>query len=78
MTSLGHQFMTSMEVADRLRITDSTIRAQIRKGKLTGVKRGGIWLFALDEVERYERENQARRKGGRPKSTRSRGGSASP
>ncbi len=61
--------MTSMEVSGRLRISDSTIRAQIGKGKLFGEKRGGIWLFTIDEVERYERENQARRKGGRPRSS---------
>jgi len=54
-----------MEAAACLRITDSTIRAQIRRGKLTGAKRGGIWLFEVDEVERYARENQVRRKGGR-------------
>lgn len=60
--------MTSMEVSDRLHITDSTIRAQVGKGKLSGEKRGGIWIFTVDEVERYARENQPRRKGGRPKS----------
>jgi excisionase family DNA binding protein len=60
-------FLTSMEAADRLKITDSTIRAQIKKGKLKAKKRGGIWLFALDEVERYTRENQPRRRGGRPR-----------
>ena len=61
--------MTSMEVADRLHITDSTIRAQRGKGKLEGEKHGGIWLFTRDEVERYARENQSRRKGGRPRTT---------
>ena len=58
-----------MEAAACLRITDSTIRAQIRKGKLRGEKRGGIWLFAIVEVERYARENQTHRKGGRPRSS---------
>lgn len=60
--------MTSMEAAAHLGITDSTIRAQVGKGKLKGQKRGGIWLFRLDEVERYARENQVRRKGGAKKS----------
>jgi len=63
----GNDILTSMEAAAFLRITDSTIRAQIRRGKLKGKKRGGIWLFTLDEVERYARENQVRRKGGRHK-----------
>lgn len=69
MTEPGDQFLTSMEAAACLRITDSTIRAQIKKGKLTGMKRAGAWFFTLEEVARYARENQIRRKGGRSRST---------
>lgn len=56
-----------MEAATQLQVTDSTIRAQIKKGKLKGEKRGGIWLLTPGEVSRYARENQSRRKGGRHK-----------
>lgn len=63
------EMLTSMETAAVLRITDSTIRAQIKKGKLTGLKRAGVWFFTLEEVARYARENQIRRKGGRSRST---------
>lgn len=70
MAKSANRLMTSMEVAHRLEVTDSTIRAQQGKGKLEGEKHGGIWLFRSSEVERYARENQSRRRGGRPKSTR--------
>lgn len=69
MTSPGGQILTSIEAAARLGITDATIRAQKGKGKLHGVKHGGIWIFTAEEVERYARENQVRRKGGRASSS---------
>lgn len=61
--------LTSLETAAFLHITDSTIRAQRKKGKLTGMKRAGAWFFTLEEVQRYARENQVLRKGGRSRST---------
>lgn len=67
-SSSGH-VLTSSEAAARLDITDATIRAQRIKGKLHGVKHGGVWIFLVDEIERYARENQIRRKGGRARSS---------
>lgn len=69
MTSSSGHILTSSEAAARLDITDATIRAQRKKGKLQGVKHGGVWIFTVEEVERYARENQIRRKGGRARSS---------
>jgi excisionase family DNA binding protein len=63
-------YMTTQEAAKRLGITDSTVRAQIGKGKLSATMFGPIWLIAITEVERYARENQPTRRGGRARGSR--------
>lgn len=69
MTSSRDQVLTTSEAADRLGITNATIRAQIGKGKLHGERHGGVWILTVDEVVRYARENQVHRKGGRARSS---------
>lgn len=61
------RYLTTQQAANRLGITDSTVRAQIGKGKIAGKMFGPIWLIALVEVERYALENQPARRGGRPR-----------
>jgi excisionase family DNA binding protein len=67
-------YLTTQQAADRLGITDSTVRAQIGKGKLEARTFASILLIAPAEVERYARENQPARRGGRPSKRGTRSG----
>lgn len=44
---------TVTELAEYLDVDTSYIRAEIRRGKLTGVKRGGIWLISDGIVQEW-------------------------
>ncbi len=58
-------YVTTTQAAQRLGVTGGTVRAQIGKGKLDATKLGPIQVIRTDELERYARENQPRRRGGR-------------
>lgn len=49
--------MTLTEAAERLGLAPSTLRVQLRNGKLRGVKRGRDWWITAGEVERYAAEH---------------------
>jgi excisionase family DNA binding protein len=50
--------MTLIEAADLLGLDSSTLRWQIRKGKLKAKKVGRDWQVTRREVERYRLEVQ--------------------
>ena len=50
--------MPLREAAEALGLEQSTLRHQIRNGKLAATKRGRDWYVDPLEVERYKRENQ--------------------
>lgn len=50
--------LTLAEAAERLGVLPSTLRHQIRNGKLRATKPGRDWLVTEREVERYARENR--------------------
>jgi len=50
--------MTIPEAAEALGLAASTLRHQIRNQKLRAHKVGRDWHVALEEVERYRRENR--------------------
>jgi excisionase family DNA binding protein len=47
--------LTIKEVSSRLGRAPATLRAQIKRGSLTAVKRGRDWHIEEAEVERYRR-----------------------
>lgn len=49
--------MTLTEAAARLGVAASTLRWQIKNGKLKAKKVGPIWTVSEKEVERYRRES---------------------
>lgn len=53
--------MTLKEAAERLGVSPSTLRWQIRNGKLKARKLGRDWWVTPNEVERYGRENRRER-----------------
>ena len=50
--------MTLIQAAELLGVSPSTLRVQIRKGKLHAEKIGRDWHLTAKEVARYERENK--------------------
>ena len=50
--------LTLQEAARRLGVAASTLRVQLRNGKLRGKKVGPIWTLSEKEVERYRRESK--------------------
>ena len=50
--------MSLAEAADELGLAPSTLRHQIRRGKLKARKRGRDWFVSALEVERYAAENR--------------------
>jgi excisionase family DNA binding protein len=50
--------MTLTEAAERLGLSPSTLRVQIRNGRLKARKVGRDWHVTPAEVERYRRENR--------------------
>lgn len=52
-------FLSLAEAAAALELSASTLRHQIRNGKLQARKVGRGWYVTADEVERYRRENRA-------------------
>lgn len=50
--------LTLTEAAARLGVAASTLRVQIRNGKLKARKMGRDWTVSEREVERYARENR--------------------
>jgi len=47
------EFLTTAEVADRLRLSPPTIRMLIRTGAVTAVNPDRIWLITTAELDRY-------------------------
>jgi excisionase family DNA binding protein len=54
--------MTLREAAEILGLAPSTLRVQIRNGKLAAVKRGRDWDVAPAELERYRATSLSERK----------------
>lgn len=52
--------MTLAEAADRLGLDASTLRHQIRKGRLAATRHGPIWWVTETELERYRRASLGR------------------
>ena len=50
--------MTLREAAALLGVTAATLRQQIAKGKLRGVKRGRDWHVTPREVARYRKDSK--------------------
>jgi excisionase family DNA binding protein len=50
--------MMLKEAADRLGLAPSTLRVQLHRGKLRGVKRGRDWWITPAEVDRYRTESR--------------------
>lgn len=57
------RLLTLIEAARVLDVAPATLRAQIHREKLRATKRGRDWMVDEDEVARYRRESQAKRKG---------------
>lgn len=49
--------LTLNEAADRLGLAASSLRHQIRNGKLRAKKVGPVWTVSEREVERYQRDS---------------------
>ena len=50
--------MTLIQAAELLGLSPSTLRVQIRKGKLHAEKIGRDWHVSPEEVRRYGKENK--------------------
>ena len=50
--------LTLEQAAARLGLAASTLRWQIRNGKMKARKVGPVWTVSEREVERYAKENQ--------------------
>lgn len=50
--------LTLEEAARQLGVAASTLRVQIRNGKLRATKVGPVWTVTPKEVERYRRESK--------------------
>lgn len=51
-------FLTVPEAADMLGLAASTLRHQIKRGKLQAHKIGRDWYVTVGEVERYARDTK--------------------
>lgn len=54
--------MTLTDAAKALGVAPSTLRVQVRNGKLHAERHGRDWWVEPAEVERYRRENRRGRK----------------
>ena len=52
--------LTLNQAADLLGLAASSLRHQIRNGKLRAHKVGPVWTVSEREVERYARENKGK------------------
>lgn len=52
--------LTLTEAAASLGVAASSLRHQIRNGKLTATRVGPLWVVTAEEVERYRRESLGR------------------
>lgn len=50
--------LTLQEAAASLGVAASTLRVQIRNGKLRAKKIGPLWVVSPKEIERYRRESK--------------------
>jgi excisionase family DNA binding protein len=50
--------LTLTEAAALLNLSPTTLRVQVRNGKLKAVKRGRDWHVSRREVDRYARESR--------------------
>lgn len=73
MVDANEVYLTTTQAAQRLGVTGGTVRAQIGKGKILASKLGPIQVIRTDELDRYARENQPRRRGGKHPANRGRG-----
>lgn len=52
-------FYTVKNLAERLQVTEHTIRTYLRRGDLTGFKVGREWRFTDEDLQRFvERQRQ--------------------
>jgi len=49
----SHEFMTVAEVAERLRVSERTVRQLIMRGELPAIKIGKEWRIARAELEAF-------------------------
>jgi len=49
------KYLTVAELAAHLQIHKSTIYRLLREGKLPGFRIGSDWRFAIEEIERWQR-----------------------
>lgn len=49
------------EIAEMLRCNVATIRRYLKSGRLTGIKRGGVWVINENDLKSFiaERKNSA-------------------
>jgi len=59
------KLLTTRQAAGRLGVSEGTVRAQIQKGRLRAEKPGRDLLIRPAEIDRYAREVQPARRGGR-------------
>ncbi len=66
------KIVTTKELAQFLRLTESTICKLVADGQLPGFKIGDSWRFDMDEIMQHisEAKNAARQKKGTNKTTR--------
>jgi excisionase family DNA binding protein len=53
--------LTLVQAAARLGVAPATLRAQIRRKRLSATKLGRDWLVEPEEVQRYARESRRSR-----------------
>ena len=59
--------LTLAQAGELLGLSATTLRVQVKRGRLEATLYGKTWLVTEDEVERYRREHLGRR--GRPRKT---------
>jgi excisionase family DNA binding protein len=50
--------LTVKDVAQQLKIHQSTVYRSIKTGQLPGFRVGGVWRFNLEQIERWRRERE--------------------
>jgi len=53
-------FLTIKDVADLLNVHPMTIYRLLKRGRLPGVRLGGIWRFSRKAIERWEHDQEKR------------------
>lgn len=51
--TMTHPYTTGFEFSKKKGCGNSTVYRALRQGRLNGVKRGGVWLVAMDDKAHF-------------------------